>query len=67
MIFVKGREGKILCGDDDIKRRWREYFVKLLNTKNQRKDLQRSAEIEGPKRLISKSEVKIQLEKMKNR
>ena len=67
MIFVKDRESKILCGDDDIKKRWREYFDKLLNTKNQRKDLQRSDEIEGPMRLISESEVKIQLEKMKNR
>jgi hypothetical protein len=38
MIFVKDREGKILCADDDIKKRWREYFDKLLNTKNQRKD-----------------------------
>ena len=67
MIFVKDREGKILCGDDDIKKRWREYFDKLLNTKNRRKDLERNDRIEGPMRPISESEVKIQLEKMKNR
>mgnify|MGYP001801430375 CR=1 FL=1 len=56
-----------MCGDDDIKKRWREYFDKLLNTKSQRKDLEGNNRIEGPMRSIHEAEVEIQLEKMKNK
>ena len=41
MMFIKDGEGNIMCSDSEIKRRWGEYFDKLLNTKNRRKDFEK--------------------------
>ena len=54
----KDSEGKILCEDNDIKKRWRENFDKFLNTKYRRKDLDRIDRVEGSARLISEVESK---------
>ena len=67
MMFVKDGEGKIMSSDRDIKRRWREYFDRLLNTRNRRKDLEETEKVEGPMRQITEEEVVKQMEKMKNR
>ncbi|XP_066986830.1 uncharacterized protein [Macrobrachium rosenbergii] len=36
---MKGRDGNILYRDEDIKKRWREYFEQLLNTENEREEM----------------------------
>jgi len=66
MKFVKDSEGKILSEGEEIKERWRQYFSLLLNTKNERKELEEADKIEGPIPQITREEVKKQLEKMKN-
>ena len=65
MKFVKDENGEILSEDDDIKKRWKEYFDMLLNTQNRRKVLDRVDKIEGPIETVSEEEVKQQLQKMK--
>ena len=67
MIFIKDGEGNIICSDSGIKGRWREYFNKLLNTRNRRKELEEMEKVERPMRPINEEEVVTKLEKMKNR
>ena len=67
MIFVKDSEGKIMCEDTDIKKTWSEYFNRLLNTRNSRKDLEELDKVEGPMDLVTEEEVKTQLDRMKNK
>ena len=66
-MFIKDGEGNIMCSDSEIKRRWREYFDTLLNTRNRRKDLEETKKVQGLMRPITEEEVVAQLEKMKNR
>lgn len=40
MVRVEDNDGKILREDDDNKKRWKEYFDRLLNTRNQMKELE---------------------------
>ena len=63
--FVKDNNGKILNEDDDIKKRWKDYFDCLLNNENKKKELPVMLPVEGPINEISETEVKIQPEKMK--
>ena len=37
--FVKDIDGKILCEDEQIKKRWENYFNGLLNNENIREEL----------------------------
>ena len=62
---IKDRDGNILHRDEDIKRRWREYFEQLLNTENEREELGEAQRVEGPVMEIQNTEVKRALSKMK--
>ncbi|XP_046862544.1 uncharacterized protein LOC124456042 [Xenia sp. Carnegie-2017] len=63
--FVK-EQGKIVSEDEKIKERWMEYFDRLLNTKNNRKELDHLEPVHGPVPEITEDEVRRQLKKMKN-
>ena len=45
-MFIKDGEGNITCSDSEMKRRWREYFDKLFNIKNRRKDVEEMEKVE---------------------
>ena len=64
LTFVKDKEGNVMCEDDTIKSRWKEYFNTLLNTKNKRKVLPETEPVQGPIENIRETEVKVQLNKM---
>lgn len=66
LVFVKDSQDKVLTEDVDIRKRWRQYFEVLLNTKNNRKELEEVAKTEGPIPEVSIDEVKQQLNKMAN-
>ena len=66
MSFVKDENGEILSEDDVIKKIWKEYFDRLLNTQRRRKVLERVNKIEGPIEIVREEEVKQQLQSMKN-
>ncbi|XP_046863365.1 uncharacterized protein LOC124457122 [Xenia sp. Carnegie-2017] len=66
ITFVKDEQGKIVSEDEKIKERWREYFDRLLNTKNNRKELDHLEPVHGPVPEILEDEVRRQLKKMKN-
>ena len=42
---------------EQIKKRWREYFDKLLNTENRRAKLEQCDEADDPKMVIERVEV----------
>ena len=58
--------GEILSEEEEVKQRWRNYFDSLLNTENLREELPEIEPTQGPIAEISSSEVKQQLERMKN-
>ncbi|XP_046855995.1 uncharacterized protein LOC124449095 [Xenia sp. Carnegie-2017] len=64
--FNKDEQGKIVSEDEKIKERWREYFDRLLNTKNNRKELDHLEPVHGPVPEITEDEVRRQLKKMNN-
>ena len=51
--------------DEQIKKRWREYFDQLLNTENQRGILEQCDEVEGPEMTLERVEVEKALKRMK--
>ena len=44
--------------DEDIKKRWKEYFEQLLNTENEREELGEVQNVEGPVMEIKEAEVR---------
>ena len=66
LSVIKDREGNILHRDEDIKKRWKEYFEQLLNTENEREELGEVQKVEGPVIEIQEAEVRRALSKMKN-
>ena len=64
--FVREGNGEILSEEEEVKQRWRNYFDSLLNTENLREELPEIEPTQGPIAEISSSEVKQQLERMKN-
>ncbi|XP_046862565.1 uncharacterized protein LOC124456072 [Xenia sp. Carnegie-2017] len=66
ITFVKDEQGKIVSEDEKIKERWRQYFDRILNTKNNRKELDHLEPVHGPVPEITEDEVRRQLKKMKN-
>ena len=63
---IKDVDGNLLHRDEDIKRRWKEYFEELLNMENAREELQEVQRVEGPVMEIQETEVMRALRKMKN-
>ena len=66
LCVIKDRDGNILHRDEDIKRRWREYFEELLNNENEREELDEVPKVEGPVMELKETEVKRAISKMKN-
>jgi exonuclease III len=66
LVFVKDQQEKVLTEDGDIKNRWQQYFDGLLNTKNNKEELENAEKTEGPIREVTLEEVKRQLDKMAN-
>ena len=64
--YIKNRNGSILIKDEEIKRRWKEYFEELLNVENERGMLQEVPPILGPVENIYREEVKDAIQKMKS-
>ena len=52
--MVQDREGNIVTEDEQIKKRWREYFEQLLTTENQRGILEQCDVVEGPEMALEK-------------
>ena len=62
---VKDEAGKVLTDEEEIKRRWKEYFEQLMNTENPREALTEAAPVEGPIQEVQWKDVKVVLSKMK--
>ena len=65
-LVIKDKNGKVLTEERKIKERWREYFNKLLNTENEREELEEIQPVEGPATNITEREVKDAMKNMKN-
>lgn len=65
IVFIKDEQGKIMSEDKDIKERWKEYFNRLLNTKNRTPEIGDTGVVQGPVEDISEEEVTKQIERMK--
>ena len=63
---LKNDDGKIISGEENLKKRWKEYMEKLLNEENEWDELVDADKIEGPEIEISKDEVRKAIKKMKN-
>ena len=63
---IKSREGNMLYEEDEVAKRWKEYFEELLNEENVREEIEDSAPVEGPVYAIAEEEVKRAISKMKN-
>lgn len=57
IAIIKDQNGNILMKEDDVKRRWKEYFSNLLNTENEYEELENALPVEGPIPNICKGEV----------
>lgn len=65
LTFIRDEQGRIMSEEHNIKRRWKEYFKKLLNTQNKRMKLPEVEATQGPIENISALEAVQQLDKMK--
>lgn len=64
---VKDGSGKILCKDDEIKERWKDYFENLMNEENDWNGILQQAQVnKGLVREISMDEVMKAVGGMKN-
>ena len=63
---LKNDDGKIISGEENLKKRWKEYMEKLLNEENEWDELVDADMIEGPEIEISEDEVRKAIKKMKN-
>ena len=66
IAIIKDQNGNILIKEDDIKRRWQEYFTNLLNTQNEYGELCEALPVEGPIPNVSVGEIDIAIRKGKN-
>ncbi|XP_063865384.1 uncharacterized protein LOC135103270 [Scylla paramamosain] len=57
VAIVKDQNGDILMMEEDIKRRWQEYFSNQLNMENEYEELSETLPVEGPIPNISRREV----------
>ena len=62
---VKDKDGTLLTGDDEVKGRWLGYFDYLLNSENERDDLEGIPPVQGPIEEIYLEEVITLMGKMK--
>jgi len=65
MPFVQGVNGKILCEDEQIKKRWKNYFNGLLNNENNGEELPPQLPVQGSIPEIHEDKVNTQIGNMK--
>lgn len=65
--YIKSSSGKLLTTDNEITKRWKEYYQALLNEEFPQESLTILPCLEGPVEAISPQEVKVAIQKMKNR
>ena len=63
---LKDNVGKIISGEENLKKRWKEYMEKLLNEENEWDELVDADKIEGPELEITEDEVRKAIKKMKH-
>ncbi|XP_063585431.1 uncharacterized protein LOC134762820 [Penaeus indicus] len=66
VAVIKDGTGRILTDEENIKKRWEEYFRELLNTENERKPLGEIDAVEGPVQNTSTEETVPVIKDMKN-
>ena len=64
VAVIQDRDGIVLTEESEIRERWKEYFSQLLNTENEREELENIEKTEGPERCISSEEVEKALKQM---
>ena len=63
---IKGEDGRVIRKHEDIQRRWKEYFEKLLNEENERQIREDGQPNEVVTRGVERAEVVKALARMKN-
>ena len=63
--IIKDENGNILIEEEEVKRRWKDYFTQLLNTENECEELEYVPPVEGPITNISENEVESAIKKGK--
>ncbi|XP_047502390.1 uncharacterized protein LOC125047888 [Penaeus chinensis] len=66
VAVIKDGTGRILTDEENIKKRWEEYFRELLNTENEKKPLDEIDAVEGPVQNISTEEIVAVIKDTKN-
>ena len=61
---LKGENGKLVTGEENLKKEWKNYMEKLLNEENEWDGNVEANKIEGPLQEISYEEVEKALKKM---
>lgn len=64
--MVKDENGNTLVDEESIKKRWSDYFRRLLNEENERKELEGVEKVVEPFQEIQRGEFLVALGKMKN-
>ena len=63
--IIKDENGNIPIWEEKVKRRWKDYFIQLLNTESEGEDLENIHPVEGPIANISENEVEMLIKKGK--
>ena len=63
---LKDGTGKIISGEENLKKTWKMYMERLLNEENQWDEVVDAEKLEGPVQEISKEEVRKAMKKMKS-
>ena len=64
VAVIQYRDGTVLTEESEVRERWKEYFSQLLNTENEREELESIEKTEGPEKCISSEEVEKALKQM---
>ena len=62
---LKDENGKLVVGEENLKKTWKEYMEKLLNVENEWDGKVDADRIEGPQQAITKVEVRKAIKKMR--
>ena len=68
MRVTKGENGNVMVSSEAVLKRWKEYFEKLMNEKNDREPRTEETELVNEEvNCVSREEVKNALRRMKKR
>ena len=65
LAVIKDESGNIIIDEENVKRRWKDYFSQLLNTENEYNELEDAPPVEGPIENVSMDEVENAIRKGK--